>query len=120
MAKIRDYKELVVWQKSIDLVVDIYALLKSFPKDEVFSLVSQIKRAAVSIPSNIAEGTERTSTKEFIHFLDIALGSAAELETQIIISYKIGYLKDISIIFNKITVLRKMINGLKNKLKNKI
>ena len=99
--KVRDFKELVVWQKSIDLTVEIYAIVKKFPKEEIYSLTDQIKRASVSISSNIAERAGRSSTKKFIHFLDIALGYATELETQIIISQKIGFLEDISSISEK-------------------
>ena len=118
--KVRDFKELIVWQKAIDLTVEVYVIVNSFPKEELYGLTDQIKRASVSIPSNIAEGAERSSTKEFIHFLDIALGSAAELETQMIISQKIGFFEDISNITEKITVIRKMTNGLKNKLKQRL
>ena len=85
------YKELIVWQKSIQLVIDIYKLTKIFPKEETYGLSSQMQRAVVSIPSNIAEGNDRNSSKEFSQFLRIARGSLAELETQIIISEKIGY-----------------------------
>ena len=83
-----NYKDLIVWQKSIQLVIDIYKLTEVFPKDECYGLVSQMQRAVVSIPSNIAEGNERSSNKEFAHFLYIAKGSLAELET-ILASYKV-------------------------------
>jgi len=85
------YKELIVWQKSIQLVTDIYKLTKTFPKEELYGLASQMQRAVVSIPSNIAEGNDRNSSKEFSQFLRIARGSLAELETQIIISEKLEY-----------------------------
>lgn len=80
------YKDLAVWQKSINFTVEIYKLTQTFPKEELYGLTSQIRRAAVSIPSNIAEGNERNSHKEFNQFLHIALGSAAELDTQLLIA----------------------------------
>ena len=90
----KTHKDLIVWQKSIDFVVVIYETTKSYPKEENFSLVSQMKRASTSIPANIAEGSGRRSTKEFIQFLHIALGSASELETFIIISNKLDFISD--------------------------
>lgn len=84
----QSYKELSVWQKSIDLVEIIYKVTSNFPKSEIFGLSSQMQRAAVAIPSNIAEGSKR-GTLEYIHFLNIANGSAAELETQILIASKL-------------------------------
>ena len=87
------YKELTVWQKSIELVAEIYNLTKNFPKEEVFGLTSQIKRSAVSIPSNIAEGYARKHRPEYIQFMRIAFGSGAELETQIIIAKKLTLTK---------------------------
>ena len=86
-----DYKDLIVWQKSMELARIIYRLTSRFPRDEVFGLTNQIKRAVVSIPSNIAEGFGRGSDREFIHFLRIAKGSAAEVETQILISEDLHY-----------------------------
>jgi four helix bundle protein len=86
------HKNLIVWQKSIAFVTAIYNLTKSFPKEELYCLVNQIRRAAVSIPSNIAEGCARKNTKEYIQFLYVSLGSAAELETQLIISSNLGYI----------------------------
>lgn len=114
----RTYKNLLVWQKSIDLVTDIYKLTKSFPKDEIYGLVSQMQRAVVSVPSNIAEGSERNSDKEFAKFLHISRGSLAELETQIIISEKLGYInqEQCAYILNNCYEIGKMINGLLNKI----
>lgn len=86
-----DYKDLIVWQKSMELARIIYRLTSRFPRDEVFGLTNQIRRAVVSIPSNIAEGFGRGSDREFIHFLRIAKGSAAEVETQILISEDLNY-----------------------------
>lgn len=88
--KITSYKELIVWKKAIDLVKEVYLLTEKFPKDELYGLVSQMQRAAVAIPSNIAEGYLRGHRKEYIQFLLIALGSAAELETQILICKSIN------------------------------
>ena len=86
------HKNLLVWQKSISFVTTIYDLTKTFPKEEMYCIVSQIRRAAVSIPSNMAEGCARKNTKEYIQFLYVSLGSAAELETQLIISSNLGYI----------------------------
>jgi len=86
------HKELKVWQKGIELVKSVYEVTQSFPANEQFGLVSQMRRAAVSIPSNIAEGCGRNSDKELTHFLYVALGSASELETQIIISQELNFL----------------------------
>ena len=111
------YKELIVWQKSIQLVIDIYKLTKTFPKEEIYGLASQMQRAVVSIPSNIAEGNDRNSSKEFSQFLRIARGSLAELETQIIISEKLKYTnkEQIAPILNNCYEIGRMINGLLTK-----
>lgn len=85
---IQSYSELTVWQKSMDMVCVIYSIVKKLPKEELFALSDQIRRAAVSIPSNIAEGQARNSTKEFIQFITIANGSKAELETQLLLCKK--------------------------------
>ena len=91
---ITNYRELVVWQKSIDLVVEVYRLIKLLPREEIYALSSQMRRSAVSTPSNIAEGQQRHTTKEFINFLSIAKGSNAEIQTQLIICTRLGYLND--------------------------
>ena len=87
----QSYRDLIVWQKSIDLVTAVYELVKLFPREELYALSSQIRRAVVSIPSNIAEGHNRNSDKEFVQFLCIARGSLGELETQLIIAEKLNY-----------------------------
>jgi len=92
--KMRPHHKLDAWNIAIDLVVDIYEATESFPKEERYGLTSQIRRAAVSIPANIAEGAGRYSNREFAHFLSNAQGSASELETELIISNKLGYLND--------------------------
>ena len=88
-----DYKDLIVWQKAIDLATWIYSLTSRFPKEELYGIVSQMRRAAVSIPSNIAEGQSRQHKSEFIQFLSIAKGSLSELETQLIISGRLKYIR---------------------------
>ena len=116
--RIKSHKDLRVWQESIDLVTEIYRLTESYPKEEVYGLTSQMRRAAVSIPSNIAEGAGRNSSKEFVQFLHIALGSIAELETQLIISQKLGFVEKIDFLLEKIYFLKKLSNGLIFKLKD--
>jgi four helix bundle protein len=110
----RTHKELVVWQKSIDFVTDIYKMTRNFPKDEVYGLTSQMRRAAVSIPSNIAEGAARCHIKEYLNFLNIALGSASELDTQIIISKNLQYLSaELSDEYSaKLCEISKMLHGI--------
>ena len=111
------YKDLVVWPKAIDLSIDIYSLTKDFPKEEMYGLVSQIRRSAVSIPSNIAEGQARKYHQQFSHFLSIAQGSLAELETQIIISMRLGYVTgDQKDLFDTMHSIGKMITRLKQNL----
>ncbi len=87
-----NYNNLQIWQQAMDLVEDIYKLTASFPTEEKFGLVSQMTRAAVSIPSNIAEGAGRNSDKDFAHFISIAIGSLYELNTQIVLSERLGYI----------------------------
>lgn len=112
-------KELKVWNKGMEIVEDLYALVKEFPTEEKFGLKSQMKRAAISIPSNIAEGAGRRSNAEFSNFLNISNGSSYELETQLILSKKLGFAaeSDINQILQKIEELQKMNYALINKLK---
>ncbi len=114
----KTFKDLIVWQKSMDLVRLVYKTTKSFPAEEKFSLTSQIQRSAISIPSNIAEGKLRRTNKNFIQFLYISLGSCAELETQIIVAKDIGYIEpdDFEKIQTDINEIMKMITGLIKKL----
>ena len=91
---LQSYKEFTVWQKAMDLTVEIYKLVKLLPKEETYALSDQMRRAVVSIPSNIAEGQGRNSTKEFVKFLGIARGSNSELETQLQICMKLNYVTD--------------------------
>ena len=88
----RPHEKLDVWKKSVEMVTAIYEITRSFPADEGFGLVSQIRRAGISVPANIAEGAARQSEKEFCHFLSIAQGSASELETELLIAKNLGYL----------------------------
>lgn len=116
------HKDLEVWQKGISLVTDIYQLTSEFPKEEVYGLTSQIRRAAVSIPSNIAEGAARQSNKEYIQFLYMALGSLMELETQLIIAQNINFIYEDSLnqLQMKIDEIGKMLNGLIKYRKTKL
>jgi four helix bundle protein len=115
---IKDFKDLIVWQKAMELVAEVYLLIKKLPKEELFALSSQIRRSAISIPSNIAEGQGRNSTKEFIQFLAIAKGSKAELETQLLLCLKINYLNssDIETSINLIQEIGKMLNAFQKSL----
>ena len=113
------HKDLNVWNAAMELVTDIYRLTKSFPKEELYGLTSQIRRSAVSVPSNIAEGAARKNKTEFIQFLYIALGSLSELETQLIISKNLNYSETISSLLSKVTDIRKMTFGLIKSIKNK-
>ena len=111
------HKDLEAWKKSIELVTKIYFETKDFPQEEKYGLTNQIRRAAVSIPSNIAEGCARSSDKELMRFLDVALGSLAELETQLIIAENLGYMK--TELFKDINTVAAMISGLKKYLNKK-
>lgn len=115
----RGHKDLDVWKGSISFVSEIYRISSSFPKGELFALVSQIRRAAVSIPSNIAEGAARNYKTEFIQFLYISLGSLAEVETQLIISENLNYVKgiDLGVLEDNIKLLRAQLSGLIKYLK---
>jgi four helix bundle protein len=115
----KDHKELDVWKHSIELVKDVYEITGKFPKDELYGLTNQIRRAAVSIPSNISEGAARHTEKEFIQFLYIALGSASELETQILISKELRFIDNIENELASIQSIMKMINGLIRHYKKK-
>ncbi len=116
--KIKDYKDLKIWQKGIEIVDKIYTLTDSFPKTELYGLTSQMKRASVSIPSNIAEGFARNHSKEYKQFLSIALGPCAELDTQLIIANRRGYIKnnDLEVLADQINHESRMISSLINKL----
>jgi four helix bundle protein len=110
-------KELKIWHKAVDLATDVYRLTADFPKEEKYGLISQIRRSAVSISSNIAEGAGRNSDKEFTHFLGISNGSAYELQTQLIISRNLGIVNsELESILDKIDQIQKMNYSLQQKL----
>lgn len=106
------HKDLKVWQESMDLVVEVYRLTKHFPKEELYALTSQMKRSAISIPSNISEGAGRKGKAEYCRFLYIALGSASELETQIEIAYRLNFISDIKDLDLKIRFIKNMLSKL--------
>ncbi|WP_372650362.1 four helix bundle protein [Draconibacterium sp.] len=110
----KDFKNLKVWQKGIKLVVDTYKTSKLFPQEELYGLTGQMRRSAVSIPSNVAEGAGRGSNKEVNRFLDISLGSSFELETQIILAHELEFISDnnFNTLIDKVQEEQKMITGL--------
>jgi len=118
-SEMHNFKELKVWQKSRILVKDIYKLLETFPNKEQLGLISQIQRAAVSIPTNIAEGSGRSGANDFNRFLEIALTSAFEVENLIILSFDLGYVTEVSFtdFSNQIIEIQKMLYGLKKHIK---
>jgi four helix bundle protein len=115
-----NFRKLLIWQKSMVLVTKIYTVTNNFPKEEVFGLTSQIKRSAISIPSNIAEGRGRESSKEFLRFLKISIGSLFELQTQLEIAKNIIYLdeENFNNLYEDTRELERMIVSLTNKIKN--
>ena len=106
------YRDLVVWQKAMELTKQVYTLTKDFPKEEVYGLTSQIRRCSVSIPSNIAEGKGRNSDKEFVRFLQISLGSLYELQTQLELALSFNYVSNIENILSISLEIEKMLNKL--------
>ncbi|MCL2119414.1 MAG: four helix bundle protein [Planctomycetaceae bacterium] len=117
---VKNYRELIVWQKSMELVELVYQATKQFPREELYGLTSQLRRSVVSIPSNIAEGQARKSTLEFLHFLSIARGSRAEMETQIILASRLKYIDDhlSEQILGRSEEISKLLNGLMNSLQS--
>ena len=117
----KTHKDLDVWKKSVDLVTDIYKVTKCFPKEEIYGITNQMRRAAVSIPSNIAEGAGRQTDKEFVQFLHIAMGSSSELETQIIICKNLEYIgvEEMNTVLEKVYDIRKMLTGLLRAVKSR-
>jgi len=114
----KSYKDLLVWQKSMDFIVLIYKSAKDLPKEEIYGLTSQLKRAALSVAANIAEGSSKRSTKEFMRFIAISYGSLAETETLLIAAEKLGYIKDadLKMILEQSAEIGRMLNGLRNSL----
>jgi four helix bundle protein len=119
--QLRKYQELIAWQKAIALVTDIYSTTSAFPPAEIYGLVSQLRRAAVSVPSNIAEGQGRATKGEFIQFLCHARGSLYEVETQVVISRNLGYISvaQQESILNSLSELGRILNGLITSLQSK-
>ncbi|MBL0080198.1 MAG: four helix bundle protein [Bacteroidetes bacterium] len=115
-----NFKKLNIWILSMELAKDIYEITRTFPKEEMYGLISQMRRCSVSIPSNIAEATSRNSNKEVAHFLDFSIGSIFELETQLLISKELNFLeeRESNIIENKIIELQKMIFGFRKNIIN--
>ncbi len=116
---VKNYRDLIVWQKAMDLVILVYQFTDSFPQKEVFGLTNQVRRAAVSIPSNIAEGQGRNSNRDFRHFLSIARGSLQEVETQLELARRLGYLREDDLInISEVSCeVARLINGLSRALK---
>ncbi len=119
---VQSYRQLIAWQKAMELVEAIYTATDAFPRDELFGLTSQIRRAAVAVPSNIAEGQGRESTKDFIRFLSIAYGSLMEVETQILIADMRKYVSeaDSHNLLNRSAEVGRLINGLSRSLVSKL
>jgi four helix bundle protein len=118
---LKNYQDLKVWQKAYQLCITIYKITKHFPKEERYGLTSQIRRAAVSVPSNIAEGYGRKTTREYMQSLYIAYGSHCELETQILLSKDLGYIKteDFEVLQGDIGEVERMLKALIKSLQNK-
>ena len=117
-ANIKTHKDLDVWKKSMDLVEEVYRFTQGFPGSEKYGLINQIRRCAISVPSNIAEGSARNTSKETTQFCYIALGSLAELETQLLIAERLGYCEKIDALDNLVEI-RRMLLGLIKYLKSK-
>ena len=111
--------DLDVWKKSMDFVENIYRISSQFPKEEIYGLTSQIRRAAVSVPSNIAEGASRQGSKEFVQFLYISLGSLSEVETQAMLAKRLNFVNNIDIILKEIITIKKMLNCLITHMKGR-
>jgi four helix bundle protein len=115
----RSHHDLQVWQEGMALAKEIYSVTKSFPKEEIFGLTSQMRRASVSIPSNLAEGAARSSNKEFLQFCIIARGSLMELETQVLLSKEFGYIENPNNLLEKLNKVFALLNGLITNLRRK-
>lgn len=115
---IKSYRDLVVWQKAMDLVIEAYRLTARFPKEEMYGLVRQMREAAVSIPSNVAEGQGRKSTREFRHHLSISAGSLQELETQLLVAGRLSYASkdDVEHLMSMSSEVGRLLHGLYNSL----
>ena len=109
---LRNYRDLIAWQKAINLVEEVYRVSREFPREEQYGLTIQLRRAAVSIPSNIAEGQGRGGNPEFVRFLRIAYGSLREVETQVIIAERLGYLEQATPLMEQCAEVGRLVNGL--------
>lgn len=120
MAAKHNFRKLTIWKEGIELVKETYSTTKRFPKSETYSLISQIQRSAVSIPSNIAEGTSKSTNKHFLQYLETALGSAFEWETQLIIAFEINYISEETFkhLENKIQIIQGMTTRFMEKIEN--
>jgi four helix bundle protein len=118
----RPHEQLDVWKKAVDFTVEVYRKTDGFPKDERFGLISQIRRASVSIAANIVEGAARRSDKEFLNFLSMSQGSASEVETELLIAFKLGYLTDEAFrdLMSRIDEIGRMITGLCSHIRGKL
>lgn len=114
--KVKNFTELIVWQKAMDLVDEVYGIVRGFPAEEKYALGDQLRRAVVSVPSNIAEGSGRETTKDFAHFLSIARGSLYEVMTQLKIAERQGFIEDISEVNKMISEILRMLHALISKL----
>ena len=119
--EVRHYRDLLVWQKAVDWVEVIYAATRAWPSDERYGLISQVRRAAVSVPSNIAEGCARRTTPDFLRFLSIARASLAEAETQLIIAQRLAYVEEVGLarLLEPADELSRMLSGLISKLEER-
>ena len=122
MTVVKDYRDLIVWQKAMDLVEAVYRTTAAFPREEVYGLTSQLRRAAVSIPSNIAEGNGRNTTRDYLHFLGMAYGSVKEVETQVLIAERLQYIDSIGSgrLVQMTTEIARLVSGFVNSLNRKI
>lgn len=122
MGEVKSYRDLSVWQLGIEIAEDIYVLTRSFPKEEVYGMTSQIRRAATSIPANIAEGNARESLKDYLRFIAIANGSLAEVETFLELAVRLRYLsaETAEALIQKLGTQRRMLNGLQRSLRAKL
>jgi len=116
MTPVKRYKDLIAWQKAMDLVEQIYKITRNFPKEELYGLTSQVRRAVISIPSNIAEGHCRNGRREFIHHISIALGSLGEVETQVILAQRLGYIADSASMLEMASEVGRLLVGLMHSL----
>lgn len=118
--RVKTHKDLDIWKKGVDLVTDIYKITGKFPKKEIYGLTSQMRRSAISYPSNIAEGAAKNTKSDYIRFIYISLGSLSELETQVIISKNLGFVLEVDDLLKEIEILRKMTLNFIKYLKNKV